>query len=314
MIAAPLLILIEPLCISRLGAIARYFFAAGLVPDSDRARFDVAVTSTRRLRDSVLVEIALVILTYGVIVGLIHHVPSEEIPGWYKSGGSGSSTFSVAGWWHALVSLPLLLILFSGWLWRLSPWGRFLWRMSRLDLRLIAAHPDHAAGLQFVGFSLRAFSLLGFAFGTIMAGMVANRVVHEGVPLTTYTHLILALVVCVVILFSGPLLVFTATLFQEKVRGTLAYGALATSQGLQFERKWLKRSESLDESVLEVSDFSATTDLYQVVSNVYAMGVIPLDLRNLLLLILSTLLPFVPVLLMALPFDVILQELAGLLL
>lgn len=79
-------------------------------------------------------------------------------------------------------------------------------------------------------------------------------------------------------------------------------------------RKWLKRLGAVDESALEAPDFSATTDLYQVVSNVYDMGVIPIDLRNLLLLIIATLLPFVPVVLMAMPFDVILQEIAGLLL
>jgi len=39
----------------------------------------------------------------------------------------------------ALVSLPLLLVLFFGWLWRLFLWVRFLWCLSRLDLHLIPA-------------------------------------------------------------------------------------------------------------------------------------------------------------------------------
>jgi hypothetical protein len=64
--------------------------------------------------------------------------------------------------------------------------------------------------------------------------------------------------------------------------------------------------------MLEVSDFSATTDLYQVASNVYAMRVIPIDLRNLVLLMLATLLPFVPVALMGVPLDVVLSKLSGL--
>jgi hypothetical protein len=222
--------------------------------------------------------------------------------------------FSAAGWWHALVSLPLLLVLFFGWLWRLFLWGRFLWCMSRLDLRLIPAHPDHAAGLQFVGYSLRAFSLLGLALGAIGAGMVANRVVHAGASPTAYIHFVVALVVCVVVLFNGPLLVFTAKLFYAKWRGMFEYGALALSEGQQFERKWLNRAGSIDASVLEAPDFSATTDLYQVVSNVYAMGVIPIDLRNLVLLMLATLLPFAPVALIAVPFDVVLTKLSELLL
>jgi hypothetical protein len=259
-------------------------------------------------------ELAAVLLAYVVIGALMRYVPSAAIPVWHKSGGIGPLAFSAAGWWHVLVSLPLLLVLFFGWLWRLFLWGRFLWCMSRLDLRLIPAHPDHAAGLQFVGYSLRAFSLLGMAFGAIVAGRVANRVVHAGAPLTAYTPFIVALVVCVVLLFGGPLLVFTGKLFHTKWRGTFEYGALATGEGGQFEHKWLKRPERIDASALEVPDFSATTDLYQVVANVYDMGIIPLDLRNILLLIVATLLPFVPVAFMAIPLEAILAHVAELLL
>ena len=66
--------------------------------------------------------------------------------------------------------------------------------------------------------------------------------------------------------------------------------------------------------MLEAPDFSATTDLYQVVSNVYDMGTIPLDLKDLVPLAIATLLPFVPVALMAVPLDVLLRQLANLLL
>jgi hypothetical protein len=314
LIAAPLLIVAEPVCFSRLGRTVRHFLDTGLVREADRVHFDAAVASTRRLRDTPWAELATVLLAYAVIVALMRYVPSGEIPVWHKSGGSGSAAFSVAGWWHALVSLPLLLMLFFGWLWRLFLWGRFLWRMSRLDLRLIPSHPDHAAGLQFVGYSLRAFSLLGLALGAIGAGMVANRVVHAGASPTAYIHFVVALVACVVVLFSGPLLVFTAKLFYAKWRGTFEYGALALSEGQQFERKWFHRARSIDASVLEASDFSATTDLYQVVSNVYAMGVIPLDLRNLVFLMLATLLPFAPVALIAVPLEVVMTKLSELLL
>jgi hypothetical protein len=314
LIAVPLFIIAEPVCFSRLGRTVRHFLDAGLVLEADRVRFDAAVASTRRLRDTLWAELATVLLAYAVIVALMRYVPSAVIPVWHKSGGSGSLAFSAAGWWHALVSLPLLLVLFFGWLWRLLLWGRFLWCMSRLDLRLIPAHPDHAAGLQFVGYSLRAFSLLGLALGAIGAGMVANRVVHAGTPPTAYIHFVVALVVCVVVLFSGPLLVFTGKLFYAKWRGTFEYGALALSEGQQFERKWLNRAGGIDASVLEAPDFSATTDLYQVVANVYAMGVIPVDLRNLVFLMLATLLPFAPVALIAVPFDVVLTKLSELLL
>jgi hypothetical protein len=314
LIAAPLFIIAEPVCFSRLGRTVCHFLDAGLVREADCARFDAAVASTRRLLDAIVVELAAVLLAYAVIGALIRYVPSAAIAVWHRAGGSGALAFSAAGWWHALVSLPLLLVLFFGWLWRLFLWGRFLRRMSRLDLRLVPSHPDHATGLQFVGYSLRAFALLGMALGAIVAGMVANRVVHAGALLTAYTHFMIALVVCVVLLFSKPLLVFTSKLLHTKWRGTFACGALATGEGGQFEHKWLKRPESMDESALAAPDFSATTDLYQVVANVYNMGIIPLDLRNILLLIVATLLPFVPVAFMAIPLDTILARVAGLLL
>ena len=70
----------------------------------------------------------------------------------------------------------------------------------------------------------------------------------------------------------------------------------------------------MKEDALEVPDFSATTDLYQVVSNVYDMRTVPIDVRDVLLLVATTLLPFLPIVLMAVPFDVILKDIAGLLL
>jgi hypothetical protein len=62
---------------------------------------------------------------------------------------------------------------------------------------------------------------------------------------------------------------------------------------------------------LAVPDFLATADLNQVVANVYAMGIIPLGLRNILLLIVVTLLPCVPVVFIAIPLDAILAHVAG---
>lgn len=314
LIAAPLFVVAELVCIPQLGSIVRHFLDAGLVPESERSRFDAAITSIRRLRDSKTAEVITIVLTYALIVALIRYVPPGEFPTWHKSGSGEHQVLSLAGWWHSLVSIPLLNVLLFGWLWRLFLWGRLLLLLSRLDLQLIPAHPDHAAGLKFVGFSLRAFSLLGCALGTIVAGFVANHIMYREVPLTAYLHLIGGLVVGVVLLFSGPLLTFSSRLLRARRQGVFEYGALATGEGQQFERKWLNRAEHLDEGVLEVPDFSATTDLYQVVSNVYDMRIIPLDLKDLVPLAIATLLPFVPVALMAVPLDVLLQQLVSLLL
>ena len=47
-------------------------------------------------------------------------------------------------------------------------------------------------------------------------------------------------------------------------------------------------------------------------ANVYAMEIVPVDLKNLLLLFAVTALPFAPVALLSAPLDVILDKIAGL--
>jgi hypothetical protein len=60
---------------------------------------------------------------------------------------------------------------------------------------------------------------------------------------------------------------------------------------------------------LDVPHFSATTDLYQVVSNVYQMKPFPIDTQDLIALIVVSLLPFLPALLLEMPLDEILSDL-----
>lgn len=223
-------------------------------------------------------------------------------------------SFSWAGWWHVLVSIPIALILLFGWLWRLLLWGLFLWRVSRLDLHLVPAHPDLSGGLQFVGASVRAFPMLCFALGAVVAGGVANRVVHQEMHLIDFKYIIATLVVVILILFVAPLMAFTRKILQARRRGIFEYGALAGAVGRQLERKWLNRESNVDEGVLEVPHFSATTDLNQVVSNVYQIKSVPLDLQDLIAVVVAVLLPFVPVLLYEIPLNVILPDLMKLLL
>lgn len=58
-----------------------------------------------------------------------------------------------AGYWHAFVSIPIFQFILVRWYLRLFIWFQFLWRVSRLNLRLIATHPDRAAGIGFLAAS-----------------------------------------------------------------------------------------------------------------------------------------------------------------
>ena len=83
--------------------------------------------------------------------------------------------------------------------------------------------------------------------------------------------------------------------------------------GRQFEKKWLKNYGQFGAEALESQNFSATTDLYQIVANVHEMKLVPFELRALVCLVVATLLPFIPVVLMTIPMKEIMTELARLL-
>jgi hypothetical protein len=310
LIAAPLLILAERDCQARLGAVANHFRESGLVRDSDLRRFNEAAASTRRLLDSQAVEFLVVILGFCATGALIQFSTFANKPIWLKSSQDVAAHLTVAEVWYVLVSRPLLLILILGWLWRQFLWMRFLWLMSRLDLLLVPSHPDHVGGLKFIGSSLRGYRLLCVAFGVMAAGVTANRVVHEGASPTVLKNTAVLVVVLVLLLFVAPLTVFLKKLRQTKRRGIFEYGSLAASMGMALEKKWLNRPDVDKQDALEAPDFSATTDLYAVTANAYSMKDFPFGLKSVGELVAATLIPFIPIALMAVPLKVILRDLA----
>jgi hypothetical protein len=314
LVALPALIFAEADCLPRLGRVVRHFVEADIVTGSDIARFQAVVSSTRRLLNSRVAGVLAALIAYALILSLLLTIPPAQMPAWYRLGTRGLPDLSLAGWWHALVSLPLLLVLVFGWLWRLLLWGRFLFLTALLNLQLIPSHPDRAGGLHFVSTSLRGFRLFCFAMGAMLAGAIANFVVHEGAAVLSFKDQAIGLVLFVLLVCVGPLTVFTAKLRDAKKQGMLTYGAFAGSVGRTFELKWLKQHGRPGPETLEVIDFSAMIDLYSVTANVYEMRDVPFGSRDLLNVITATALPLLPVALLALPLDVIVEKIAKLVL
>jgi hypothetical protein len=282
----------------------RHFVESGLVPGDRRERLTAAVESTRGLLGSKIAEVTVFALAYLVVALLALSHGYDQVPTWHRSLGL-TPGYSAAGWWHVLISLPLLLVLIFGWLWRLALWARLLWLISRLDLRLVASHPDHVAGLGFVGHSLRAFSVVGLALAALAAARSARLVLDGGHLPTPYLFFNAGYLAVLLALFVAPLLVFSPILLKTWQRGEVEYGALAARVGEAFEAKWLARDGRVDQAALEKPDFSATADLYSVAANVHAIRFVPIDIKDLIAITSALLLPFVPVLLLAIPVNVI---------
>src|SRR5262245_44256374 len=127
LVTIPLFVLAEAIVSPQLGVLAQRFLDGGLVKGDERACFDAAVASTRRLRDSPAAELLVIVVVFALLGALVPSAPSAGVPAWQRAGGGELPGRTPAGWWHLLVSRPLLLILFLSWLWRLGLWARFLW-------------------------------------------------------------------------------------------------------------------------------------------------------------------------------------------
>ena len=220
LVALPLLIGAELVVHRRMRSLVKQFLERGLVPEGASERFEAAIASAFRLRNSVLAELLLVALVYGVGILIVwRHYLALETTTWYATPSSDGSKLSLAGMWYGYVSLPIFQFLLCRWYFRLFIWARFLWQVSRIELSLIPTHPDRVGGLGFLSNTAYAFGLLVLAHGTILSGQLANRIFYLGAGLLDFKAEIATCVVFVLGMVLGPLLVFAPQLAQAKRSG-----------------------------------------------------------------------------------------------
>jgi hypothetical protein len=112
LVALPLLVLAELVVHRRMRPLLQQFVERNLVPESAMPRFEAAVVSAFRLRNSVLAEVLLIGIVYGVGVLFIwRHYVALDTATWYATGSAGGSQLSLAGMWFGYVSLPIFLFL-----------------------------------------------------------------------------------------------------------------------------------------------------------------------------------------------------------
>jgi len=311
LLALPVLILAEPMFISRLGGIVMHFQRAGFVRRADHARFTRILARTHALLLQHFVEVVIVLLAFTVSLRLL----SDGAEPWeLQSVAENPRLSSNAQWWLAIVSQPLFLIYVARWCWRSLVWFRTLRCIARLDLNMVPAHPDRAGGLLFVAQSIPALAPFGFALACALAGAIAGSTAVIHLNLTILLAAAGTLLGFLLIMAIGPLCWLSTPLRATQLRGIVEYGELATRVGRRFEARWLRERRFVTSEALSASDFSATIDLYSVVSAVYTVRIIPVKARALFKLVAATMIPFLPLLLMIVPTQELMHFVAKLLL
>ena len=295
LVALPVLIVAELVVHSRIRPVVRCFVERRIVLSQDLTRFHGAIDSATRLRNSIPAEVGLLILVYTFGLWFWHGRVAFDTPTWYANPG-GRWHLSPAGFWYVFISIPIVQFLLLRWYLRLFIWFRFLWHVSRIDLNLIATHPDRCAGLAFLGKSSYAFGPILFAQGAMLAGLVAARVLYRGESLLSFKLQAGGFVAFFVLVLLGPLLMFTPRMARAKRKGLAEYGLLAQRYVESFEQKWV-RDPAPSEELLGAADIQSLADLGNSYDIVREVRPVPFGLQDIARLAAATAAPLVPLLL-----------------
>jgi len=296
LVALPILIAAELLVHARLTPIVRRFIDLRIILPADLPRFNRAVKAAVRLRNSVPLEIALLACVY--IFGL--WLWSDRVvlgtATWYARAG-GRWELTPAGFWYVFVSIPIAQFVLLRWYMRFFIWYRFLWQVSRINLNLIASHPDRCGGMGFLGKTSWAFGPILFAQGAMLAGVVASRVLYRGESLPSFKLQIGGFIAFFLVVILGPLLMFTPKMAAARRKGLGEFALLAQRYVEGFQQKWIAGQHTSDEELLGTGDIQSLADLGNSFGLARDMRVVPFGLDDITRLAAVTAAPFLPLLL-----------------
>lgn len=315
LVAIPLMIGAELVVHRRMRLLLRQFLERKLIPESALPRFDAAIHSAFRLRNSTLAEVLLIAIVYSLgILVIWPNYMALDAPTWFATPTAEGSKLSLAGMWYIYLCLPIFQFLLLRWYFRLFIWSRFLWQVSRIELNLVPTHPDRTGGLGFLSGTVYAFVPLLMAHGAIVAGNLANRIFYLGASLPDFKGEVALMVVFLLCVVFGPLLAFAPQLAAAKRTGKREYGTLAQRYVRAFDAKWLRGGAPANEPLLGSADIQSLSDLGSSYEVVQSMRTTPVSKEALLRLAAAVLVPIVPLVLTMMPWEELLKKLLGIIL
>ena len=297
LLALPLLLLAEVVIDPAVRQAVAEFADARLVRDQELPQFENVLRGVQHWRDSWIPEVILFVLAFFPIFLWQPEWTTGALSSWHTT----ARRLTAAGWWFAVASAPLLRFIIYRWCFRYIIWAALLWRISRLHLTLMPTHPDLAAGLNFLAMTQKTFGILFCALGCTLAGRVANSMLFEGAPLSSFKSVMAGFVVMSLIVGLLPLTLLTPKLKEVRKAGLLAYGRLANSYTESFDRKWVHRDGPPSEPLLGTGDIQSLADLGNSFALIERMRIAPISKRLALQIAGQAAIPLVPVIILGTP-------------
>jgi len=308
LVALPLLLVAEVVVHQRISPLILQFGERDIISETDWGRFQAIVASTLRLRNSITVEIILLVLSATVSNWVWREHLVLKTQTWYSLPTGAEMHLTVAGLWYVGVSLTVLRFMLYRWYFRILLWYQFLWRVRGLPLHLNFFHPDRAAGLGFLNVSLFAFAPILVAHTAFLAGFIGGRIVHDNAHLSTFKMDVVGVVVLLMLVVIVPLCFFVSHLKRARRTAIKEYGLLASRYVNDFRRKWINETAERDASLLGTPDIQSLADLSNAYTVVSEMRLLPFGKRTLIELGLLLLAPLFPLTLAEVPLEQIIDR------
>jgi len=296
LVAIPLFFVCETWVAPRMAEFVRNIVSSGLVPDAELPALQSDIRRVGRLKDYWLAEVLFLLLAFAwPLIGTVTNLPGRT-GNWASILAQAGGRLTLINGWYLMFCLPLFRFLMLRWLWHLSLWWYFLWRMKKLDLHLIPTHPDSAGGLGYLEVVQEHFTPLAGAISAVFSASFAEGIFSGTMAFETLYRLIPMVLLLNAVLFLGPLFLFSAKLWICRITGWSEYMRMASRYVNNFDRKWIRGENVSGEPLLGTPDMQSLADLTNSVNVVRNMRIIPAGQRLMVQLAASAILPLVPLL------------------
>ena len=309
LVALPLLIIAELVVHQRMRPLVQRFLERDLVAEASRAKFVASYEAAMRLRNSVLVEVLLIVFVYVGVIFLWPRYGLLHVSTWSSVPVDRRAVLTPAGWWLAYVNVPVFQFMLFRWYFRVFLWIRFLAQVARCQLKLVPTHPDRVGGLGFLATTAFAFAPLLSAHGALAAGFIGARIFFQGATLVDFKIELAAIVLFLLVIVLGPLLFFMPQLAAARRNGLREYGTLAQRYVREFDDKWIRGPAPPGEPLVGSADIQSLADLANSYEVVRSMSIVPFTRNTLVQLAVATLLPVAPLLLTMISLDELVKRL-----
>jgi hypothetical protein len=296
LVAAPVFLFIDTMFPRSCRIILEQLAFKNFVPDAAEPTLQRILRSGTRLANSWVPEALLMVLSIGLgISALLGIVPASGVVR-----GPGERT--PAEIWYTLTDWPFVQFLLWRALWRWVIWVRIVFGLSRIQLDLVPTHPDRRGGISFLRLpSVGYCAFLLFAVASMLCAEWGERLTFDR-SFRGFLPLLALFAGAGGLIAFGPLLAFAPQLFRARRQGIIDCGGRACDEGRRFQRR-VAQARAIDDPAAAV-EVSALCDVGVVYREaVDRLQIVLVDRRDLIALLIATLLPVLPMMVLRIPME-----------